>query len=169
MAMKILEHLLTRTSLAVAVILAATALPLTVYGEAHRPNPPTFEDFDTDGDGFVSEDEFLTLRAEHMKARAEAGHMMHGAAKAPPFSDSDTNGDGRLDREEFAAGREAHMRAMREQHGGHPGMKRGGGRHGHGGPMPTFGDLDLDGNGCVDAEEFAKHQAERHGRKPKAE
>jgi hypothetical protein len=30
--------------------------------------------------------------------------------------------------------------------------------------MPTFGDLDLDGNGCIDAEEFAKHQAERHGR-----
>jgi hypothetical protein len=30
--------------------------------------------------------------------------------------------------------------------------------------MPTFGDLDLDGNGCIDAEEFAKHQAGHHGK-----
>jgi hypothetical protein len=37
-------------------------------------------------------------------------------------------------------------------HGGRGGMK-----------MPTFGDLDLNGDGCIDAEEFARHQAEMHG------
>lgn len=29
--------------------------------------------------------------------------------------------------------------------------------------LPTFGDLDLDGDGCINADEFARHQAERHG------
>jgi hypothetical protein len=48
------------------------------------------------------------------------------------------------------------MKAMREEH---PGMGEGMGMH-KGMKMPTFGDLDLDGNGCINAEELAKHQAE---------
>jgi hypothetical protein len=39
------------------------------------------------------------------------------------------------------------------QHGKHGGMK-----------MPTFGDLDLNGDGCIDADEFAQHQSEMHGK-----
>lgn len=161
--MKSPEHTAFKVILIIAAIIAIVALPLVVRAESHRPAPPTFEDFDSDGDGFVSEEEFVTLRAARMKERAEAGHMMHGAAKAPPFSDVDQNGDGKLDRDEFTAGREAHMAKMREMRGGRPGEGHGG-PHGHGQPMPTFGDLDLDGNGCIDAEEFAKHQAEHHGR-----
>jgi hypothetical protein len=30
--------------------------------------------------------------------------------------------------------------------------------------MPTFMELDLNGDGCINEEEFAKHQAERHGK-----
>jgi hypothetical protein len=30
---------------------------------------------------------------------------------------------------------------------------------------PTFEDLDLDGDGCINTEEFAVHQAERHDKK----
>jgi hypothetical protein len=36
-------------------------------------------------------------------------------------------------------------------HGMHQGMK-----------VPTFEDLDLDGDGCISPEEFAKHHAEMH-------
>jgi Ca2+-binding EF-hand superfamily protein len=161
--MKSPEHAAFKIILIVAVIIAVAALPLVARGDHHRAAPPTFEQFDADGDGFVSEDEFVTFRAARMKERAEAGHKMRGAAKAPPFSDIDTDGDGKLDLAEFTAGREAHQAAMREERGGPHGEGQGG-RHGHARPMPTFGDLDLDGNGCIDAEEFAKHQAERHGR-----
>ena len=125
----------------------------------HHGEPPTFADFDSDGDGFVSEEEFLTLRSERMQAKVAEGRRMKGAASAPPFSDIDANDDGRLDEAEFLAGRQAHMQAMKAQHGGHgPG-------HGKGMKMPSFGDLDLDGNGCIDADEFAKHQAEHHGKR----
>ena len=161
--MKTPEHTAFKTILVIATVIAVAALPLMARAEMHRPMPPSFEDFDSDGDGFVSEEEFVTLHAARMKERAEAGHMMRGAASAPSFSEFDENGDGKLDRDEFVAGHEAHRAMMRATHGGRPGEDHGG-RHGHGRPMPTFGDLDLDGNGCIDAEEFAKHQADHHGR-----
>ena len=163
--MKSPEHSAFKAILIVAVAIAVAALPLIARADAHRPSPPSFEQFDADGDGFVSEQEFVTFRAARMQERAEAGHMMRGAAKAPPFSEIDSNGDGKLDRDEFTAGREAHMAMMREMRGGHHGGCKcmgEGHRHGHARPMPTFADLDLDGNGCIDAEEFARHQAEHH-------
>jgi len=161
--MKSPEHTAFKAILIIALVIAVAALPLVARSDEHRPSPPSFEQFDADGDGFVSEDEFVTFRAARMKERAEAGHMMRGAAKAPSFSDIDANGDGKLDRDEFTAGRDAHMKRMREEgYGGGHGHGEGHG-HGPGQPMPSFGDLDLDGNGCIDAEEFAKHQAAHHG------
>ena len=129
-------------------------------GHGGHGGPPSFEDFDSDGDGFVSEEEFHTQRSQRMAEKKQEGRQMKGAPNAPPFSDVDTNGDGRLDRDEFNGGREAHMKMMREQGmGRHHGM-----RHGKGMKMPTFADLDLNGDGCIDADEFAKHQAEMHGK-----
>ena len=157
--MKSPEYSAFMAILIIALIIAVATMPLIARSDSHRPSPPTFEQIDSDGDGFISEEELVTFRAARMKERAEAGHKMRGAANAPSFGDIDSNGDGKLDRDEFTAGRKAHQATMREGRGaGH------GGRHGHAGPMPTFSDLDLDGNGCIDAEEFAKHQAERHGR-----
>lgn len=150
--------------LLIAVLIAVTVLPFVARADSHQPPPPGFEKFDADGDGFVSEKEFLQLRAERMAARAQDGRQMKGAANAPPFSDFDSNGDGKLDEAEFTAGRDAHMKSMRGKHGGGQG---GGGHqrhHGGGMKMPTFADLDLDGNGCIDAGEFAKHQASHHAK-----
>lgn len=173
--MKSPEHSAFKVILVVAVLIAIAVLPFAARADSHRPAPPSFEQFDTDGDGFVSEEEFNTLRAERMAARAAEGRQMKGAASAPPFSDIDTNGDGKLDAAEFTAGRDAHMKAMREKHGGHGGGQGCGKckHHGKGMKMPAFADLDLDGNGCIDADEFAKHQAshhgQRHGQEQKAE
>jgi hypothetical protein len=155
----VLEFL--KPAVAIVVLLTLGMLPVMACAECRgHGNPPTFEDFDADGDGFVSEEEFLTLRSQRMAEKAKEGRQMKGAATAPPFSDVDTNGDGKLDREEFNAGREAHMKMMHEH-----GMGHGAGmHHGKGMKMPTFADLDLDGDGCIDPEEFAKHQAERHGK-----
>jgi len=86
---------------------------------------------------------------------------MKGAATAPSFSDIDTDGDGKLTEAELTAAQHAHMKAMHDMNQGqgkHEGMK-----HGKGMKMPTFADLDLDGDGCIGPEEFTKHQAERHG------
>ena len=152
------EHSAFKAILIITVLVAIAVLPFAAHADSHRQGPPTFEQFDTDKDGFVSEAEFNALRGERIAARASEGRQMRGLENAPAFSDIDSNGDGRLDAEEFNAGRDAHMNAMREKHGGQ-GM-----HHGKGMKMPTFEDLDLDGNGCIDAEEFAKHQAEHRGR-----
>ena len=134
------------------VIIAIAMLPFVAKAESQqRHSPPAFSDIDTDGDGFVSEEEFNSFRAARMAAKAEAGKPMKGAATAPSFSDLDSDGDGMLSEAELIAGQKAHRQAMHKQHS--KGMK-----------MPTFGDLDLDGDGCINAEEFAKHQAEHHGK-----
>ena len=134
------------------VIIAIAMLPFVAKAESQqRHSPPVFSDFDENGDGFVSEDEFNSFRAARMAAKAEAGKPMKGAATAPSFSDLDSDGDGMLSEAELIAGQKTHRQAMHKQHS--KGMK-----------MPTFGDLDLDGDGCINAEEFAKHQAEHHGK-----
>lgn len=85
----------------------------------------------------------------------------------PAFSDLDTNGDGVIDADEFAKHQAARMS---ERHGKASGQGKGQGQgkgHGkHGGyrqGAPAYGELDLDGDGCINAEEFTKHVAARHG------
>ena len=159
--MKSPEQAAFKVILIVAVLIAVAVLPFVARADSHHGSPPTFADFDTDGDGFVSEEEFNTLRSERIAAKAKEGRQMKGMASAPPFSSIDSNGDGKLDEAEFTAGRDAHMKVMHEKHGAY-----GQGKHkGKAMKMPAFGDLDLDGNGCIDAEEFAKHQASHHGQK----
>ena len=166
--MKSPEQFAFKVILIVAVIIAIVSWPFVSHADSHRGGPPTFEDFDTDGDGFVSEEEFNTLRAERITARAAEGRQMKGVASAPAFSTIDSDGDGKLNRDEFTAGRDAHMKAMHEKHGGQGhgkghGKGEGGEGHGAGRSMPTFEDLDLDGDGCINTEEFASHQASHHG------
>lgn len=143
-----------------SMVIAIAMLPFAARADCgHRHHPPAFSEFDADGDGFVSEDEFTATRSARMKAMADAGKPMKGAATAPAFADLDADGDGKLSEAELTAGQQAHMKSMREMHGGGMGM-----HHGKGMKMPTFADLDLDGDGCIDPDEFAKHQAERHGK-----
>ena len=170
--MKSPDHATFKVILVIAVLIAIAVLPYAARADHHRQGPPTFEDFDADGDGFVSQQEFEQFRAERIAERAAEGRKMRGLASAPTFAEIDTDGDGRLTVEEFTAGREAHIQAMRASHGGGHGGGQGQGMH-RKMKMPTFADLDLDGNGCIDADEFATHQAHhhgaRHGQKPATE
>lgn len=149
--------------LIITMIIAVVLLPVVAKAEQDKPHgPPAFNEIDVDGDGFVSEEEFTTFRAARMAAMAEAGRPMKGAATAPAFSDIDTDGDGKLNEAELTAAHQAHRKMMHGQHGkgGCHGM---GIHHGKGMNMPAFADLDLNGDGCIDPDEFAKHQAEMHG------
>jgi len=151
--------------LIISMIIAIAMLPFVARAESPpRHSPPAFSEFDADGDGYVSEEEFNTFRAERHAKMAQEGKPMKGMATAPAFADLDTDGDGMLNEAELTAGQKAHMKAMHAQHEGHEG---GTGKHmamGKGMPMPTFGDLDLNGDGCIDADEFAQHQASHHGK-----
>lgn len=146
------------TILAVSVLFAIAMLPLAAKAECQmRHGPPAFTEFDQDGDGFVSEEEFNAFRAARHEAMAKEGRPMKGMATAPAFGDIDTDGDGRLTEAELTVAHNAHRKVMHETHGG-KGMHHGN----HGGGGMRFEDIDLDGDGCISPEEFAKHHAEMH-------
>lgn len=145
-------------SMAVALIM----LPFVARAACCHGGPPAFSEFDKDADGLVSESEFNETRAARHAKMAEEGRPMRGLETAPSFADLDSDGDGMLNEAELAAGQRAHMKSM---HGGEKGHgKHAGMHHGKGMKMPTFQDLDLNGDDCIDADEFARHQAERHGK-----
>lgn len=72
-------------------------------------NMPSFADFDLDGNGAISSDEFYQARAERIAERAKEGRKMKNLANAPSFEDIDTDGDGAIRPEEFAAHQAEHM------------------------------------------------------------
>ena len=136
------------------IVLAACV----VIGGAHakegsRHGPAPFSDFDMDGNGFVSEAEFYSVREQRMAARASEGKKMRCAQYAPSFADLDTDGDGQLNAEELTAGQKAHMGKCKE-------MMQGEGK-GMKGNMPQFSDFDLDGDGFITESEFNEGHAKK--------
>ena len=81
-------------------------------GPGMGPGMPTFGDFDLNGDGTLTEDEFNQARAKRMADRAAQGYPMRNAARAPNYKDFDTDHDGKMTADEFNAGMAEHHRQM---------------------------------------------------------
>lgn len=154
------------------IVVAGSFVSLNAQaGEGCSHGPPSFADFDKDGSGFVSEEEFNTTRATRMAAMAAEGRQMRGAANAPAFADIDTDGDGQLSQDELNVAHKAHMEKNRVTHKGeHKGQGSGKGRCGGSGKdmgmkgnMPTFADFDLDGDGKIVETEFNTAHAKKMG------
>lgn len=71
-------------------------------------NMPAFADFDTNGDGSLTEQEFNEAKGKRIQERAQQGYQMRNLATAPTFATIDSNGDGRVDPQEFAAAQAQH-------------------------------------------------------------
>ena len=74
------------------------------------PAPPTFAEFDLDGDGAISSEEYYAARGARMAERAKAGGKMKNAGNMPAFETIDLDGDGSLSQGEFAAHHRHHGR-----------------------------------------------------------
>jgi len=107
-----------RSLLAAALLAAVSATAVVCAGPGYGPAP--FAAIDADGDGYVSEAEYLQHRSARQAARAAQGRMLRHAGQAPAFADWDSDGDGRLTPAELTAGQQARFQARRGQWRGGP-------------------------------------------------
>lgn len=71
-------------------------------------NMPSFQSFDTNGDGVLQQEEFQLARANRIRQRAEQGYQMRNLQNAPSFESIDANGDGSVTPDEFSAAQLQH-------------------------------------------------------------
>jgi hypothetical protein len=82
------------------------------HGKGMGHNMPVLADIDSDGDGFISEDELNSFRGERMAKMAQEGRQMKHAGDMPSFQDIDKDGDGRISEAEFEAHKQEHRANM---------------------------------------------------------
>jgi len=85
-------------------------------------NRPTFDTYDLNNDGKITEKEFYDGQAERMTQKADEGKMMRNAGKAPTFESIDANSDGAVSPTEFDTHQmnrmNSNMRGMGQSKGG---------------------------------------------------
>ena len=82
-------------------------------GKGKGHNMPVLTDIDSDGDGFIGEDELNSFRAERMAKMAQEGRQMKHAGGMPSFQDIDKDDDGLISAAEFEAHKQEHRAQMR--------------------------------------------------------
>ena len=163
--------------MATAACLSVNAQPRMGTAAPQNFGPASFETFDRDGNGTISEAEFDAVRGERRSAAAQAGRPIRRAATSLTFKEIDRDGDGQLTREEFDGAHAAQPRTRQgargagmgrgAEMGADGGMGRGAGAGvgmGGAGPgmnQPQFADFDLNGDGSITEPEF---HAARSGR-----
>ncbi len=124
--------------------------------------PISFESFDQNGDGVVTEEEFNQIQSERMAERAEQAAAMGNAVNRATFSDFDLDGDGQLTAVELEHAQQARQRQAGMRQGSGIGQGRGQRQGiGRGMSMPDFSEFDADGDGTLSEAEFYQGRAER--------
>ena len=110
------------TLVSVSLVSALNAADLAKKG------PMSFEDYDSDKNGFISESEFYDLRTKRMNLKAQQGMPMRNAGNAPAFEEFDTNGDKQLTKIELLEGQMKNMSNKKSQKGMNQGKGMGQGQ-----------------------------------------
>lgn len=118
---------------------------------------PSFSEFDTNGDGQLTQEELAAGQRAQMEKRRGMGRgqsrgMGQGMRRSmPSFPEYDLDGDGKILEKEFSEARSKRTNERAQQ----------GYQIRNFGQAPSFTDIDVDGNGEISAEEFAAHQSQR--------
>ena len=142
-----------RISLAAALLLGGTLF-------AAQGMMSSFNDFDANGDGVITQAEFENTQQARMTKQAESGKMMRNAANAPAFGDIDANADGNIDATEF---RNHQMNRMQQRPAGQ-GMSNAQNtvqNKVQGRMMSSFNDFDANGDGAITQTEYENAQQAR--------
>ncbi|WP_345985574.1 hypothetical protein WCX49_00215 [Sulfurimonas sp. HSL-1656] len=144
-----------RMSLAATLLLGGTLF-------AAQGMMSSFNDFDANGDGMITQAEFENTQQARMTKQAESGKMMRNAANAPAFGDIDANADGNIDATEF---RNHQMNRMQQRPAGMgqgAGMGTGKAQNNvQGRMMSSFNDFDANGDGAITQIEYENAQQAR--------
>lgn len=116
----------------------------------------SYADFDTDGNGQLTPDELAAGQQIQMQKRQAMGmgqgqgQGMGRGRNMPEFTDFDLNADGYFVEDEFYEARDKRISERARQ--GYPmrGLAN----------APSFAEIDTDGDGRVNSQEFAAHQAQ---------
>lgn len=106
------------TAMILGTFTISTALILA--GNVSARGPISMANFDADGNGIVTEQEFNSGREQQQAEMKASGRRGMGMANAPSFADADTDKDGQLSAQEITA--------MQEKQQASRGMGRGQGK-----------------------------------------
>ncbi len=126
----------------------------------------SFDIYDLNKDGYISENEFYDIRGKRQSLKANQGMPMRNAGNAPDFNLFDTNNDGKLTKLELLKAQNTQIKSNRSNQGnmnkGQRGSKQGKGQ----GRMniPTFENFDLNNDGYLTKKEMAEARGNRSGR-----
>lgn len=140
-------------------LLSVTSIS-SISAELPMRGPIPFANYDLDGNGLISEQEFVDVRKARRQRKAIQGLAMKRADNAPLFATFDLNLDGQLTPEELSTGQQAQMQNRRGKalsanfKSSNAGMKQG--LH-----MPKFAKFDLNGDGVILEQEFNAARAAR--------
>jgi Ca2+-binding EF-hand superfamily protein len=135
-----------------AVLLGGLVPAAAVAEDMPQRGPMSYAVLDRDGNGFVTEEEFLAMRQERLEARMAKIRARCEASSARMFSWLDTDDDGLLSPAELEAWQSARMERQRRTGMGYgPNRGRGMGMMRN---RPTFTVFDINADGVITEEEF---------------
>ena len=85
-------------------------------GMGMKGNMPAFADFDLDGNGMISEQEFSEGHSMRMSEMAAEGRKMQHMCDESAFAKIDADADGAISESEFAAHQADHQSKMKQDH-----------------------------------------------------
>jgi Ca2+-binding EF-hand superfamily protein len=96
---------IVRASLITAGLLSVVPLALSAQNmqQGMGRNMPAFESFDSNHDGYLTENEMNDARADRVQKKAEDGRALRNSINHSEFSEIDSNGDKKVTKEEFTS------------------------------------------------------------------